>query len=172
MDKQDTEGFLIQPATEADWDGAMELAFRTFMKFEGMEYGREGINNFATLVTDPALKKMFLAGLYPVFVAKHQDNLIGLISLRSGNHISLLFVDEKYHRRGVGTALIHRMGEYLLQNTHFMRMTVNAAPYGVPFYHELGFLDIAPLTKKDGITYVPMELNIENRECFETEQKN
>jgi predicted GNAT family N-acyltransferase len=36
-------------------------------------------------------------------------------------------------------------------------VTVNAAPYGVDFYHKLGFQDIRPEEEKDGITYTPMK---------------
>ena len=66
-----------------------------------MEYGEEGIRSFAEFVTDEALKKMFLIGEYLLFVALDGEKIVGLISLRNGNHIWLLFVDEEYHRRGI-----------------------------------------------------------------------
>ena len=149
--------FQIRKAQKEDWEDAMELAFKTFLKYEGFEYGAEGIRNFAEFVTDESLKKMFLLGEYLLFVAVENQKIIGLISLRSGNHISLLFVDEEYHRKGVGSALIKSLQEYLLQNTKYNRITVFAAPYGVPFYHKIGFRDIGEETKKDGIIFTPME---------------
>ena len=92
-----------------------------------------------------------------MFVAVEGEKIIGLISLRSGNHISLLFVDDKYHRRGVGTALVKYLQSYMLFYTKQERLTVNAAPYGIPFYHRIGFKDTGLETKKDGIIYTPME---------------
>lgn len=148
---------IIRKATPADWDEAMELAFRVFLKYEAEEYGSEGIKNFAQFITDEDLKKMFMLGEYLLFVAVKNDRLAGLISLRSGNHISLLFVDEKYHRNGIGTRLVKYLQEYMLQNTRQQKLTVFAAPYGVPFYHRLGFVDIGKETRKDGIIYTPME---------------
>lgn len=147
----------IRKAEPADWDGAMELAFRVFLKYEAMEYGPEGIKNFAQFVTDEDLKKMFLIGEYLLFVAKEEDKLVGLISLRSGNHISLLFVAEEYHRRGIGTRLVRHLQEYMLQNTRYEKLTVFASPYGVPFYHKIGFADIGKETRRGGIIYTPME---------------
>lgn len=147
----------VRKATAEDWDSAMELAFRVFLKYEAEEYGPEGIKNFAQFVTDEDLKKMFLLGEYLLFVAEIDDKLIGLISLRSGNHISLLFVDENYHRRGIGTRLVKHLQEYMLQNTKQQKLTVFASPYGVPFYHKIGFTDIGKETHKDGIIYTPME---------------
>ncbi len=149
--------FLIRKAQKEEWEDAMELAFKTFLKYEGFEYGEEGIRNFAEFVTDESLKKMFLLGEYLLFVAVENQKIIGLISLRSRNHISLLFVDEDYHRKGVGTALIKYLQEYMLQNTKYNKITVFAAPYGVPFYHKVGFCDIGEETKKDGIVFTPME---------------
>ncbi len=149
--------FHIRKAQVSEWESAMELAFKVFLKYEAMEYGPEGIKNFAEFVTDEMLKKLFLQGSYLLFVAVEEEKIIGMISLRSGNHISLLFVDSEYHRKGVGTALIQYLQEYLLFYTKHQKVTVNAAPYGVPFYHKVGFCDTGIETKKDGIIYTPME---------------
>ena len=148
---------LIRKATIEDWDAAMELAFRVFLKFEAREYGPEGTRNFAQFITDEALKKMFLIGEYLLFVAIKNGEQIGLISLRSGNHISLLFVDERYHRMGIGTLLMKHLQEYMLENTKQQKLTVFASPFGVPFYHRIGFVDVGEVTRKDGIIYTPME---------------
>lgn len=149
--------FQIRKADPAEWETAMELAFKVFLKYEAKDYGPEGIKNFAEFVTDEKLKKLFLQGDYLLFVAMEKEKMIGMISLRSGNHISLLFVDQEYHRRGVGSALISYMQSYLLQHTKHQKMTVNAAPYGIPFYHRIGFTDTGHETTKEGITYTPME---------------
>lgn len=154
----DTDALVvIRKATAEDWEGAMELAFRVFLKYEAEEYGPEGIRNFAQFITDEDLKKMFLIGEYLLFVAEADGKLVGLISLRSKNHISLLFVDENYHRKGIGTRLVKYLQEYMLKNTKQQRLTVFASPYGVPFYHKTGFVDIGEETHKDGIIYTPME---------------
>lgn len=155
--KKEKVSFQIRKAQASEWETAMELAFRVFLKFEAMEYGPEGIRSFAEFVTDEALKKAFLWGRYLLFVAVVEEKIIGMISLRSGNHISLLFVDQEYHRQGVGTALIKYLQAYMLQHTDFQTLTVNAAPYGIPFYHKIGFTDTGYQTKADGILYTPME---------------
>lgn len=36
-------------------------------------------------------------------------------------------------------------------------MTVNASPYGVPFYHKIGFRNLGEERQRDGILYTPME---------------
>ncbi len=148
---------VIRPARLDEWDEAMELAFRVFLKFESKDYGREGTEAFAEFVTDPMLKKAFETGHYLVFLAFEGDTLAGIIGIRNGNHISLLFVDGARHNHGIGSKLLEKAEDYLKKNTEFSKMTVNSAPYAKDFYHKRGFTDCGELTYKDGIQYIPME---------------
>lgn len=147
-------------AYESDWEEAMELAWKTFLVYEAKDYTREGIDSFQNFISDQWLKKMFIKGEYQMFVAMDGEKIIGLISLRNICHISLLFVDEKYHHQGVGSALIQALGEYLVKELGIRYMTVNAAPYAIGFYHKMGFWDLAPEQEKEGIRYTTMKRNL------------
>lgn len=136
----------------------MALAWRTFLRFEANDYPPEGVRNFERFVSDETIYRMFIIGSYHLFVAYAGEVLVGMITLREISHISLLFVDEKYHRRGIGRALVRHVGDFLVSGSRASRMTVNASPYGVEFYHKLGFRDLRPQEQKDGIIYTPMEL--------------
>lgn len=149
--------YQIRSAYQNEWEDAMALAWKTFMQFEADCYTMEGIRSFEDFITDTTLYRMFIMGAYQMFVALDQQRIIGMITLRNGSHISLLFVDEKYHRQGIGRALIEYLREYLLSEAGVDRVTVNAAPYGVDFYHKIGFRDLRPEEKKGGIIYTPME---------------
>ena len=48
---------------------------------------------------------MFLIGEYKLWVAVLDGEIVGMISIRAKRHISLLFVDDKHQRMGIGTAL-------------------------------------------------------------------
>ncbi|MCI8774630.1 MAG: GNAT family N-acetyltransferase [Lachnospiraceae bacterium] len=149
--------YPIRSAYRDEWDDAMALAWKTFMQFEADVYTAEGVRNFEDFITDTTLHRMFIMGVYQMFVALDRKQIVGMLTLRNTSHISLLFVDEKYHRRGIGRALIGYLQEYLLSETSISKITVNAAPYGVAFYHKLGFRDLRPEEEKDGIKYTPME---------------
>lgn len=138
----------------------MNLAWKVFQKYEAPEYTQEGINNFRDFITDDVLRKMFLKGEYQLFVALDGAVIVGIISLRNFNHISLLFVDEAYHRQGIGRGLIECLREYMYREMGQIIITVNAAPYAEAFYHKIGFKDRAGRMTKDGITFTPMELVI------------
>lgn len=161
MDKR----YTIKMGCADDWQDAMGLSWKTFLEFEGKVYPPSGIRNFNDFITDEKLYQMFLKGEYQMFCAfdtmekiNGRYRLIGLVTLRNISHISLLFVDKKYHRQGIGMGLIDFIRNYLLSEVGCERVTVNAAPYGIPFYHYVGFKDLGPERMSDGILYTPMEL--------------
>ncbi len=149
--------FQVRCAYRNEWQEAMTLAWQTFLRFEADVYTPEGVKNFENFVTDSTLYRMFIMGNYQLFVAVMRNRIVGMITLRDSTHISLLFVDERYHRQGIGRALIRYLADYLATEVGAGRMTVNASPYGVEFYHRMGFRDLGPETTRDGIIYTPME---------------
>ena len=59
--------------------------------------------------------------------------------------------------QGVGRSLVEYLRNYLLSEVGVSRVTVNASPYGLGFYHRLGFRDLGSEQIDDGIRYTPME---------------
>lgn len=87
--------------------------------------------------------------------------LIGVIALRTGQHISLLFVRGKFHHLGVATKLMKVVeNEVLAQNPKIRAITVNASPYAVGFYEKNGFVTLDKEQKTDGIRFTPMRKRI------------
>ncbi len=152
---------IIRPAYRDEWDDAMALAWRVFTQFEADDYTPEGVGSFLDFITDSILKRMFIMGEYQLFGAYDNGRMIGMISLRSQTHISLLFVDAAYHKRGIGRQLIQYVGSYVLWEEGRRLITVNAAPYAVDFYRRVGFRDTGKKKFKDGIWYIPMEKRME-----------
>ena len=144
-----------------EWEEAMGLAWKTFLEYEGDVYSPEGVRSFEDFITDSDLKRMFVLGAYQMMGAFFSGKLVGMISLRNKTHISLLFVDGDYHRRGIGRALISFLSEYVRKEEGLNRLTVNASPYGVGFYHRLGFRDLGPEKQQDGIIFTPMLLEFD-----------
>lgn len=146
----------VRALKKTEWTDAMALAWKTFLKFEGDVYDREGIKNFYKFVTSDELEKMFYVGEYICFAAYDDDKIVGVIGMRNHTFLSLLFVDEEYHHCGIGTSLVAQALCYLKEEYGGGTMTVNSSPYAVDFYHHIGFTDIGSEMTKNGITTTPM----------------
>ena len=144
-------------AAESDWKPAMMMVWNTFMKFESPDYSQQGIKEFFEFITDDDIYKAFLKGSYRMMVATDGDRIIGVGSLRNMNILSLLFVDEEYHRQGVGSILLELLGDYVKEKKGETLFKVNAAPYAVKFYEKLGFAATGSEQEKCGIRITPME---------------
>ena len=100
-----------------------------------------------------------------VFFGAYESNrLVGVVAMRSGFHVSLLFVEKAYQRRGVAWRLLRRAVAYCVeQNVKLRHITVNASPNGVPAYLAMGFYPMSEEQKKDGMRFTPMRLDLEGR---------
>ena len=151
--------YEIRPIMKHEWEDAMQLAWNTFLIFEAPEYSIKGVYNFKSFVKDPLLKKMYTYGEYVAIGAFVDNKIIGIIGVRNANHVSLLFVDQEYHRMGVASALLKR---YLrdAKSAGISYVTVNSSPYAVGFYHKIGFVNTQNEIEKDGIRFTPMRLEL------------
>lgn len=149
--------YPVRIATSEDWEEAMEMVWQTFLKFEGKDYSPLGVKNFLAFISDDKLYEMFINGDYKMWVAISDDNeIVGVGSLRSGCHVSLLFVKAEFHKRGIGRKILKSMQERA--GALDVRLTVNAAPYALGFYEKIGFIRTKEAQVTDGIIYTPMTL--------------
>lgn len=150
------EEYLIRPLFNSEWEEGMRLAWDTFILFEAPEYSREGIKAFKNFVNDPILKQLFLEGKYRTMGAFCNGILVGILGVRNETHISLLFVDSDYHRKGIATRLLNKIFDETYIKYGKREMTVNSSPYAVGFYHKIGFTDTDTEQTTEGIRYTPM----------------
>src|SRR6266511_2859937 len=81
------------------------LVWRVFEDFEAPGYKQEGINEFKNFILPENIKFRCEAGQFFVICCKDINEIVGVISLRSIKHISLLFVKKEYQRRGIARKL-------------------------------------------------------------------
>ena len=138
----------VRPLAPDEITQALALANRVFMRFEAPDYSPEGIENFQRTIGDPAYRSQVI--FYGAFDG---DTLIGMLATRNaGAHITLFFVEEAYHRKGIGRALFSAA----LANTQSATITVNSSPFAVEIYQRLGFVKLKDEQVTDGIRYTPM----------------
>lgn len=150
------DSFQIKWAGAEDWTPAMNMIWKTFLKFEGDVYSPEGVRNFLDFITDEGLFHSFLQGKYLLMIALDGENIVGAASVRDGNHLSLLFVDERYHMQGIGRRLMEYFCYFLKNEAGMQSMTLKSSPYAVGFYRKLGFSETGPEECYSGIQVTPM----------------
>lgn len=149
--------YEIRWARKEEWIPAIKMIWQTFMKYEGKDYSKEGIDNFFKFITDEELYASFLRGEYRLMVALDGGDIVGAGSVRNRNHLSLLFVDEAYHRRGIGSSILRKLCDHLKHEAGERYMSLQAAPGAVNFYRKQGFRAVRPEMEYDGIRVTPME---------------
>lgn len=160
MDTVEHKEYPVRVLERTEWGPAIKLAWTTFLQFEAPEYSKKGIQSFRDFIEDPKLKRMFIDGKYPAYGAFDGDRMVGMLGIRNESHISLLFVEDQYHKKGIGKALLL----YAIQQARVFgieEFTVNAAPYATEFYHKIGFEDVSHEVVADGIRFTPMQLSLQ-----------
>ena len=135
----------------------LDLVKDDFDGFEAPYYSKEGVQNFYKFIDYNIIQKQ-LNNNFKIFVIKVKEKITGMVCIRDCTHIAMLFVDKEYHRQGIGTKLANKAIEYCKGSAQ--KITVNSSPYAIEFYHKLGFKDTDKLRTEDGITFLPMKINI------------
>ena len=144
---------LLQPGEEAV---ISRLITRIFLEFVAPGYSLAGILEFLAFVAPLSLAERRGAGNW-LQVAVDGEHIAGVIELRERRHISLLFVERGWQRRGIAAALLEQARNQCRQfNPPRKTITVNSSPYAVPFYMAAGFSPFVEEQQRNGIRYLPM----------------
>ena len=152
--KHNTITFTIKIIDEKQQSQALDLAWRVFNKFEAPEYNEKGIDSFHQAIKSPEYTSQL-----KIYGAFYREEIVGVLATRNmGSHIALFFVNDRFHRMGIGRQLVERALKNCLTN----EMTVNSSPYAVKIYRALGFVEVDTEQISDGIRYTPMSYNQKN----------
>lgn len=140
--------------TVAQVNTAMALIERVFMIFEAPDYEQDGIDAFLDYIEPAAIYQRINAEEIKLWCAMDHGVMVGVIAMRPPCAVSLLFVEPKWHRRGIARQLLeHALSDYRKADTP---VTVHSSPYAVAAYRRLGFVETGPETTVSGIRYQPM----------------
>jgi predicted GNAT family N-acyltransferase len=131
---------------------------RAFIWEELTEQGRQVFTDFASA---ESIRQRQNSTTFYAMIAFDAEQPVGVIEVRAWSHISLLFIDGAYHQHGIGRSLMQQALAACQRNAPFItRVTVGASLYGVPFYEKMGFVRNGPRQQENGITYVPMFVDL------------
>ena len=145
--------FEIKKAQLEDLEEISNLAKRIYLKYNSSLDTDEGINNILTFINyNNILMRTYIDGSL-ILKAIKNNTIIGFIEIRNYNHISLLFIDDKYFRLGLGKKLFEKVKEIMPSDKY----SVNSSDYAIDFYKKLGFVAIYDDIKvENGVHFHPM----------------
>jgi ribosomal protein S18 acetylase RimI-like enzyme len=149
--------YRIRRWTPDDTPGLLAMVLSAFDAFVAPGYPPEGVKEFRGFAETETLNGLLLAGTHEGYACFEGEAPVGAILLRGNDHVSLLFVDEAHHRRGIARELYGRGLEACKARNPFLcEVTVKSSPYAVEAYRRLGFEPTGPQASENGILYTPM----------------
>ena len=138
------------------------LVARSFNEFIAPDFPEQGVEEFF-LYSNPLSLKRRLEKNYFSMVAECDGRILGMIEIKGGNHISMLYVDKDFHHNGIASTLVKKALEEISENNRNPEdITVNSSRYAVPFYESLGFIQYEDEKSVYGVIHTPMLLSVDN----------
>ena len=150
----------IRPLTPDDVPAAAALLRRAAEEFILHESTPEDGAAFLAEQGEAGMRRFLAQGL--VYHVAEVDGelgaeLAGFIAIRERSHVYSLYVDKRFHRRGIARLLWNTARAAALGPDHRGVFTVNSSTHAMPFYASLGFVPTAP-TQVSIVRYNPMRL--------------
>lgn len=143
----------IRRIVKSELQEALDLIWRVFLEFEAPDYSQQGVESFKRFIEIEQIQELIERRELKFWGAYEVDQLVGVIVIKLDSHVSMLFVDPDFHRKGIGSRLFQvGFGEQA------GKITVNSSPYAIEFYHRLGFQDKSAEQIIDGIRFTPMKM--------------
>ena len=150
--------FVIDEIIAEDLEEALALVWKVFLAFEAPDYEEEGVQEFRRFIDFESIKQKLERNEFHMWVCRDKEKIVGVLAIRPPCHISLLFVDEKYHRMGIARKMLDHVICIYRQDNGLVEITVNSSPFAQEAYHRLGFRDTDVEKTVNGIRFVPMLL--------------
>jgi len=147
---------LYRPMKKGEEGIISALIVDVFTEFIMPLYSREGTEEFLRYVQEEKISERSQHNHF-ILVAQIGSHVIGAIEVREFKHISMLFVDDQYQRKGIGGNLIREAISICQENSPELdQITVNSSPNAVQAYEKFGFLWSGSEQEISGIRFVPM----------------
>lgn len=155
-----SHSITYRPFTPGEGVEVCNLVARSFNEFIAPGFSEDGIEEFFRYANPRALVKRS-EGSHCALIAEAEGTIAGVIEIRENRHISMLFVDKKFHRRGIARELLGLALDRIKSGGRVpKKLTVNSSAFALPFYESLGFLQTSEPRIIHGVLHIPMALSL------------
>ena len=146
---------LIRKVEPAELARLSSICIDAFMGSVASTLTEEGIDTFKKIASVDSFATRMEAD-NEMLACEVGGEVIGVVELKEGRHIAMLFVDPCRQKTGVGRSLISAVLPY----TRRAVLTVNASLTSVPAYLSYGFKCTGEAGELAGLKYQPMEMQL------------
>ncbi|WP_426210652.1 GNAT family N-acetyltransferase [Pseudomonas sp. TWR2-1-1] len=142
----------IRKLTHDDLPRASAMCLDAFMLAVAPSLSAQGIDTFAKVVAAQAFAER-MEGDNLMLVCVSDGVIVGLIELKQGCHVAMLFVAPGWQRRGIGMGLVNAA----LKQARGQLVTVRTSLSSVAAYESYGFVLTGEVGEFAGLVFQPME---------------
>ena len=151
---------LYRPINPGDEVLVCNLVALSFNEFIAPGFTEEGVEEFFKYSNPRALRRRSRGG-HHVILAEADGKIAGMVEVKELRHLSMLYVDKDFHRKGIASELVTHALDYIRSNTPVPNeVTVNSSIYARPFYESIGFRKTEEEKTIFGILHIPMSCTL------------
>lgn len=153
--------FIVRDMKVEEAPQVSDLVMKSFSRFIASDYSDEGRAEIADFARAEKIAERASFGHFTL-IAEEGGEIAGMIQVRLPAHVLMLFVDERFHRRGTARALMESAVDRIRAcQPEVKSVTLNSSPFAVEAYLRMGFTATGPEKCAGGVVFTPMRLRLE-----------
>ncbi len=146
---------IVRKMEEKDLEAVSATCMASFLQSVAYTLSEEGVATFSKIAaSDSFLERM--KGDNLMLVAEDNGQIEGVIELKEGRHVAMLFISPDRQKEGIGRKLLSSAINYAKVET----ITVSASLSSVSAYEKYGFECKGEASESAGLVYQPMAIKI------------
>lgn len=133
------------------------VAIASFSNAVASELSREGVETFLKLAAPEAFAQRMNED-NTMFVYEDHGETVGIIELKEGRHVAMLFVDPEKQQQGINRSLVQEA----LRHRYVQVVTVSASLPSVLPTKSMGLKVAGDEAEEHGLRFIPMEIELNN----------
>jgi len=146
----------IREMKESDIEGVSQVCLGAFSDSVARSLSDEGIATFASIASPNAFSERMKADNHMIVAEGKNGEILGVVELKEGRHIAMLFVTPSQQKGGIGRRLLTAVLKYARSEI----VTVSASLPSVPAYQKYGFKLNGDVGELSGLVYQPMKIMV------------